>query len=166
MSKISNQKTPQKNEKIRVLKFTAEHGFFTTKVRSSLMSKIGSKETKPEIVFRKALWASGVRYRKNYKKLPGSPDILINKLKIVIFIDGEFWHGYNWTDKKNKIKVNRDFWIPKIERNMQRDLENNSALKLMGYKVFRFWEHEIKKDLVNCIEKVIQEIAKTTNNNA
>jgi DNA mismatch endonuclease (patch repair protein) len=138
-------------EKIIVPRFNESNGFYTTKARSSLMAKIKSKDTKPEVALRHALWHSGLRYRKQSKKLPGNPDIVNKKLKIAIFIDGEFWHGYNWEDKKNKIKTNRDFWIPKIERNMQRDHENSKKLADLGYTVFRFWEHEIKKNLEGCV---------------
>ena len=132
----------------------AQYVFDTTPERSKLMSKIKGKNTKPEILFRKSLWAFGVRYRLNISKLPGKPDIVIGKKKVVVFIDGEFWHGYKWADKKPKIKANRDYWIKKIERNMQRDIENTQKLRQMGYSVFRFWEHEIKKDLSNCLSKV------------
>lgn len=92
------------------------YDFNTTPERSKLMSKIKGKDTKPEILFRKSLWASGVRYRINVSGLPGKPDIVIEKKKIVIFIDGEFWHGYKWQEKKPKIKSNRDYWIAKIEK--------------------------------------------------
>ena len=119
------------------------------------MKKIHSKDTIVEISFRKALWAKGVRYRKNFKKLPGSPDIVITKEKLVIFIDGSFWHGYNWEVKKGKIKSNTAFWVPKIQRNMERDLENNDALASLGFKVIRFWEHEIKKDFNGCLNKIL-----------
>ncbi len=140
--------------KINVLRFEEKNGFYTTPQRSHLMSKIKSKDTKPEILFRKELWKAGLRYRKHNKKLPGNPDIVNQKNKLVIFIDGEFWHGYNWDEKKAKIKTNREFWIPKIERNMQRDIENNIRLEQLGYKVFRFWEHEIKKETKKCVELV------------
>jgi len=140
---------------IRTPKFKAENGFFTSAQRSEHMKKIRSKDTKPEVLFRKSLWNKGIRYRKNVKKLSGCPDIVIQKYKTVIFIDGEFWHGYNWEEKREKIKSNRNFWIPKIERNMERDQENNKSLSEMGYTVFRFWEHEIKKDLESCLNKVI-----------
>lgn len=132
----------------------SEH-FTTTKERSQLMSKIRGKDTKPEITLRKALWAQGIRYRKNYKKLNGNPDIYIPRARLAIFIDGEFWHGHNWKEKKLKIKSNRDYWIPKIERNMARDTDNNRQLEYRGITVLRFWEHEIKKDLEGCIQKVI-----------
>jgi len=133
----------------------ANYDFDTTPERSKLMSKIRGKDTQPEILFRKALWASGIRYRINVSKLPGKPDIVIEKRKIVIFIDGEFWHGYKWEEKKPKIKSNRDYWITKIEKNIHRDIENTEKLKALGYSVFRFWEHEIKKDLSTCINLVL-----------
>jgi len=118
------------------------------------MSKIRSKNTKPEMLFRKALWAKGIRYRVNNKQLPGTPDISIKKYQLAIFIDGEFWHGYNWNEKKGAIKSNRGFWIPKIERNMQKDNEVNSALAEMDFMVFRFWEGEIKNNLARCINDI------------
>jgi DNA mismatch endonuclease (patch repair protein) len=143
-----------KSKKIIVPRFEESQGFYTTKERSRLMSKIRGKDTKPEILFRKELWRLGIRYRKHSKKIPGNPDILIKKYKMVIFIDGEFWHGYNWKEKKKKIKANRDFWIPKIERNMQRDFENNLKLENLGFKVFRFWEHQIKREMPYCLNIV------------
>lgn len=146
------------DNKIKVPRFNEESGFYTTKERSKIMSKIRGKSTKPEVAFRKALWNEGYRYRKNYKKLPGNPDIVMKKHKVVIFIDGEFWHGYNWNEKKNKIKTNRGFWIPKIERNMQRDMEINSRLTEMGYKIFRFWEHQIKKEKEICVQEIVHYI--------
>ncbi len=141
--------------KIKVPRFNEASGFYTTKKRSKIMSRIRGKNTKPELLFRKALWAKGVRYRVNSKKLPGKPDVSIQKYKLAIFIDGEFWHGYNWQERKSKLKSNRGFWIPKIERNMQRDSEVNLELKNLGYTVFRFWEREIKKELNKCINDVM-----------
>jgi len=119
------------------------------------MAKIKAQDTKPELKLRKALWNLGFRYRKNVKKLPGTPDIVFRKAKLVVFVDGEFWHGFDWEQKKLKIKTNRDFWIPKIERNMQRDAENNTLLSEKGWKVMRFWEKEIKSNLEGCINQVI-----------
>lgn len=143
------------SKKIQVPRFDAENGFVTTEQRSYIMSHIRAKETQPEIQFRKALWNIGIRYRKNSKKLPGRPDVAIQKYKLAIFIDGEFWHGYNWAEKKDKVKSNRDFWIPKIERNIQRDLEVGAQLEAMGYTVIRFWEHQLKKSLPSCIAIVL-----------
>ena len=119
------------------------------------MGKIRSKNTKPEMAFRKALWAAGYRYRIDSRKLIGRPDIVLNKYKTVVFIDGEFWHGHNWEERKQKIKTNLDFWIAKIERNRQRDAEVNTELKRMGIKVFRFWENEIKIELDRCVQEVV-----------
>lgn len=119
------------------------------------MSKIRSKNTKPELIFRKALWKKGIRYRVNNKQLPGKPDVSIKKYKLAIFIDGEYWHGYNWDERKPKLKTNKRFWIPKIERNMQRDNEVNLELNDMGYTIFRFWAHELKDNLNTCINDVM-----------
>lgn len=140
--------------KIKVLRFEEGNGFYTTPERSKLMAKIKSKDTKPEILFRKELWKAGIRYRKHNKNLPGNPDIVNKKFKLIIFIDGEFWHGYNWSEKKKKLKTNREFWISKIERNIQRDHENNLKLEKLGYKVFRFWEHDVKKESQKCIQLI------------
>lgn len=150
-------------ERIKVPRFNEESGFYTTPERSKIMGKIKGKNTKPEMAFRKALWATGYRYRVDYKKLIGKPDIVLKKYKTVIFIDGEFWHGHNWEVRKHKIKTNRKFWIPKIERNIQRDKEVNAELNRLEYTVFRFWETEIKKDLERCLKEVISHIKKIEN---
>lgn len=142
-------------ERIIVPRFNEASGFYTTPERSKIMGKIHGKNTKPELQFRRALWAAGYRYRIDYWKLIGKPDIVLNKYKTVVFIDGEFWHGYNWEERKHKIKTNREFWIPKIERNLQRDREVNAALETLGFRVFRFWEQEIKKELDSCLKLVI-----------
>ncbi len=146
------KKYPEHN--IKVPCFNEANGFYTTKGRSELMAKIKGVNTKPELKLRKALWGMGFRYRKNVKKLPGSPDLVFYKFKLAIFVDGEFWHGYNWEEKRGKIKSNRDFWIPKIERNMQRDRQNRRKLENEGWVVLRFWEQEIYKDFDNCIIKI------------
>ena len=98
---------------------------------------------------------AGYRYHIDYKQLIGKPDIVLKKYKTVIFIDGEFWHGHNWEERKHKIKTNREFWIPKIERNIQRDQEVNAQLKELGYTVFRFWESQVKKELDTSLHKVL-----------
>ena len=152
MSKVYDE------ERIIVPRFNEASGFYTTPERSKMMGKIRGKNTKPELQFRKALWAAGYRYRVDYKKLIGKPDIVLNKYKTIIFIDGEFWHGYNWIERKGNIKTNKEFWIPKIERNLQRDREVNAALEALGFTVFRFWEREIKKELENCLEQVISHL--------
>lgn len=146
-------------ERIKVPRFNEESGFYTTPQRSKIMSKIRGKDTKPEMAFRRALYAAGYRYRVDYKKLIGKPDIALKKYKTVIFIDGEYWHGENWEKRKPKIKTNRDFWVAKIERNMQRDQEVNQELDRLGYTVFRFWEREVKKELDRCLQEVLQHLA-------
>ncbi|AXP80410.1 Very short patch repair protein [Mariniflexile rhizosphaerae] len=151
-------------DKIKVPRFNEESGFYTTKKRSKIMSKIGGKNTKPEMLFRKALWRKGVRYRVNNRKLPGKPDVSIKKYKLAVFIDGEFWHGFNWNERKETIQSNRGFWIPKIERNMQRDKEVNQQLIEMGYTVFRFWAKDIKTELDKCINDILVYIDVGENN--
>lgn len=122
--------------------------------RSYNMSRIRSKDTKPELLLRKALWAQGIRYRTHSRDLPGKPDIVIKKYKLAIFVDGEFWHGHQWDKTSGRIHSNRDFWIPKIERNMQRDRENNAALIARGYTVFRFWGKDVRKNLQKCVNQI------------
>ena len=121
---------------------------------SNNMRKIHSKDTSIELLLRKALWHKGYRYRKNYKALPGSPDIVLTKYKIAIFCDSEFWHGYNWDERKKDFKSNQDFWIPKIERNIERDKEVNEKLKSEGWLVLRFWGKEIKKETKKCADRI------------
>jgi len=126
----------------------------TTKVDSYRLSKVKGKNTKPEIILRKELWANGLRYRLNVNDLPGKPDIVIKKLKLAIFVDGEFWHGYNWAEMQKRFKKNREYWIPKIENNIQRDIKNNKELCAKGYTVVRLWEGEIKKNLSDCVKRI------------
>ncbi|MCB5951113.1 very short patch repair endonuclease [Enterococcus sp. BWT-B8] len=132
----------------------------TKKYRSQMMSRIRSTGGKAETLLAKSLWHEGIRYFRNYKKLPGKPDIAITKHKIAIFVDGEFWHGYDWENQKIKrIHTNREYWIPKIEKNIERDKKVNQELKSLGWTVIRFWEkHDVWKDLDGCIEKIKAEI--------
>lgn len=130
----------------------------TPEQRRKNMQAIKSKDTSIEIALRKALWSRGIRYRKNYKLLPGKPDIAITKYKIAVFCDSDFWHGYDWENRSQRIKSNREYWIPKIERNMQRDCEVNELLKKEGWTVLRFWEYQIKKELPVCVEKIVSTI--------
>jgi DNA mismatch endonuclease (patch repair protein) len=127
------------------------------------MKKIKSKETKPEIVLRKKLWRLGLRYRKNYGKLKGTPDIVFLKKKVVVFVDGEFWHGYNWGEKKQKIKSNKEYWIAKIERNIKRDKSIDEYFASEGWIVLRFWEKEIRSNLKDCVGIILKELQKPNN---
>jgi len=122
--------------------------------RSYTMSRIKSKDTSIEVALRKALWKAGIRYRKNYNKLPGTPDIAITKHKIAVFCDGEFWHGKDWESKKSKIQSNREYWINKIERNINRDIDVNRVVCGNGWTVMRFWGNEIRDNLVGCVEEI------------
>ena len=130
----------------------------TPEQRHKNMSHIRSKNTSIEILLRKALWHEGIRYQKNLRTLPGKPDIAITKYKIAIFCDGEFWHGKNWETKKNTIKSNREYWLPKIERNIMRDNKNDKKLENMGWTVFRFWGNEINKNLAGCVNEIKETI--------
>lgn len=126
--------------------------------RKKNMRSIKSKDTKIEVILRKALRNRGFRYRKNYKALPGHPDIVLTKYKIAIFCDGEFFHGKDWEVLKPRLEKgkNSEFWISKISRNMERDNEINKKLLFMGWTVIRFWGNDIKKDTEECI-RVIEE---------
>ena len=123
------------------------------------MAKVRLKRGIAETMLAKALWHSGIRYRRNFRKLPGSPDIAITKYHIAVFVDGEFWHGKNWETRKGRLKSNREYWIEKIEENMARDLRNDRALQAMGWKVLRFWEKDVKRDVEGCVSAVLQAIA-------
>ena len=122
--------------------------------RRYIMSRIRSKDTSIEVSLRKALWASGIRYRKNYKKLPGSPDIAITKYHIAIFCDGDFWHGKDWETKKSNIQSNREYWLEKIDRNINRDCGTDKLLRGRGWTVIRFWGSDIHKNLDGCIDDI------------
>jgi DNA mismatch endonuclease Vsr len=126
----------------------------TPEQRRKNMRAIRSKDTTIELALRKALWQRGIRYRKNYKGLIGKPDIVITKYRIAVFCDSDFWHGYDWENRKSRIKSNQDYWIPKIERNMKRDREVTATLVEQGWIVLRFWEHTIRKELEECVEDI------------
>lgn len=119
------------------------------------MSRVKNKDSAIEVALRKELWSRGLRYRKNVKTVFGKPDIVFVGKKVAVFCDSEFWHGYNWEVKQDEIKSHRDFWIPKIERNMKRDKEVNTALEAEGWKVLRFWGDEIKKDVKACADLIV-----------
>ena len=126
--------------------------------RSRNMRAIRSTGTKIEVLLGKALWATGLRYRKNCKIIFGKPDIVFRKYKLVVFCDSEFWHGKNWKLEKQKIHTRREFWIPKIEGNIRRDKQVNKVLKKEGWKVLRFWGKDIEKQTDRCVKKVQQAI--------
>ena len=123
-----------------------------------------SKDTKPELLLRKELWNRGLRYRKNYKGVCGKPDVVFLKAKIAIFVDGKMWHGFNWEHQKNDFKSNREYWIPKIEQNIERDAKVNQILTEQGWQVLRFWDFEIKKDVAACADQIEQVYKNNTKN--
>jgi len=124
--------------------------------RRKVMRSIRSKDTKAEIRLRKALYHAGHRYRKNWKKLPGTPDIVLTRHKICVFCDSEFFHGKDY-DIKKPVKTNSEYWTRKIQRNMERDREVTARLRAMGWTVVRFWDSEITKSLDKCV-KAIEEM--------
>ncbi len=131
----------------------------TPEQRRKNMQAIRSKDTSIEIMLRKELWSRGIRYRKNYNKVPGHPDIVFMKKKVAVFCDSEFWHGYDWENQKERIGTRRDYWIPKIERNIERDREVDNILKSKGWIVLRFWGKDIKKDVAGCADIICNKIS-------
>lgn len=132
----------------------------TPQQRKKNMKHIKAKDTAIEVILRKSLWEKGYRYRKNYKVLPGQPDIVLTKYKIVIFCDGEFFHGKDWGKLKIRLQEsnNSEYWIRKIAKNMERDEAVNKQLRNLGWSVLRFWGKDIKKDLNGCIKTVEEHI--------
>jgi DNA mismatch endonuclease (patch repair protein) len=115
-----------------------------------------SKDTKPELLLRKELWRRGLRYRKNCKAVIGTPDIVFLGTQIAVFVDGKMWHGYDWENQKNDFKSNRDYWIPKIENNIDHDFNVTQELINLDWVVIRFWDFEIKSNLTACADKIEQ----------
>ena len=130
----------------------------TPEQRRKNMQHIRSKDTGIEVKLRKTLWHKGYRYRKNYKELPGKPDIVLMKYKIAIFCDSEFFHGKDWPELEKRILrgSNSEYWYGKVTRNMERDAEVNRTLYGEGWTVLRFWGKDIEKHLDECI-KVVDE---------
>ncbi|WP_400223778.1 very short patch repair endonuclease [Methanomethylophilus alvi] len=126
----------------------------TPEQRTANMKAIRYKDTKIEIILRKELWARGIHYRKNCKDLPGKPDLAFKGKKVAVFCDSEFWHGYDWENQKDRIGTRREYWISKIERNMERDREVNRSLEDLGYIVLRFWGKSILKNPSGCADEI------------
>ena len=124
------------------------------------MRQVKNKDSEIEVKLRKELWSRGLRYQKNVTGIVGKPDIVFKGKKVAVFCDSEFFHGYDWENRKHDFKSNQEFWIAKIERNMQRDAEVNEILQAEGWTVLRFWGKEIKKNCSGCadeIEKVLED---------
>ena len=130
----------------------------TPEQRRRNMQAVKNKDSQIELLLRQELWSRGLRYRKNVNRIYGKPNIVFIGKKIAIFCDSEFWHGYNWEERKKDFKSHQEFWIPKIERNMERDAEVTARLESEGWTVIRFWGNEIKKNTAQCadiIEKAV-----------
>jgi DNA mismatch endonuclease (patch repair protein) len=113
-------------------------------------------DTQHEKMLRRELWRMGLRYRKNVEGLPGKPDIVFVRARVAVFCDGDFWHGRNWKDQRAKLRrgTNAEYWLSKIESNMERDRLNNALLEADGWSVLRLWETDIKRDLLSAAELV------------
>lgn len=130
----------------------------TTPEISKRMKALSHKKSKVESILAKALWHKGYRYRLNYKDLPGTPDIALTKYKIAIFVDGEFWHGKDFEKTKEKLKNNKDYWIEKIEENIQRDIRNDNLLRQMEWIPLHFWSEEVQKYCDYCLAEIEEKI--------
>lgn len=126
---------------------------FTPEKRTKIMSSIKGKDTKIEIVLRKALWHEGIKGYRLHLKLPGKPDIAFTKYKVAIFCDGDFWHGYNFSEWEDRLSP---YWHKKIKRNIERDKENDKNLIEDGWTVIHFWEWQILKDVERCKKEIIK----------
>lgn len=120
------------------------------------MSKVKLKNSDAEKLLAKRLWHLGYRYRKNDKRLPGSPDIAILKHRVAIFVDGEFWHGKDWDIRKSRLKRNREYWIEKIEENMARDIRVDSELRKKEWTPIHFWAKDVTKNTDDCIAEILK----------
>ena len=126
----------------------------TPEQRRRNMQAVKNKDSDIELMLRKELWKRGIRYRKNDKTIFGHPDLAFKGKKVAVFCDSEFWHGFDWENRKKDIKSNQEFWIPKIERNIVRDQEVTQKLTEEGWVVLRFWGKDIKKNLQECADKI------------
>ena len=124
------------------------------------MQHVRSKDSQIELKLRRALWHAGFRYRKNVRSVFGCPDVVFLRLKIAVFCDSEFWHGFDWENRKHDFKSRQDFWIPKIERNMARDREVNEHLRAEGWIVLRFFGKQIQRNVDECVRVIAETIAR------
>ena len=133
----------------------------TAEQRRKNMQAVRSTGSKIEKTLAKALFAKGLRYRKNDRTVFGKPDLTFKKYKLAVFVDSEFWHGKDWDKRKFDHKSNQEFWLAKIERNIERDNEVNEKLFAEGWTVLRFWGKDITKNLEKCINKIQMTINET-----
>ena len=129
----------------------------TKEKRRKIMQHIRSKNTKAEVLLRKMLWHQGIRYRKNYKTLPGTPDIAITKYRIAVFVDGDFWHARGHEEHPGEqIQSNKVFWTKKLKRNVERDKEVNQTLLELGWLVLRYWDSDVNNNCDACVKDIMQ----------
>jgi len=135
-------------------------GLASTSERASAAARAASRKTgtRPEVALRRALYRAGIRYRKNAFGLPGKPDIVLFSLRVAIFCDGDFWHGKDLEVRKEKLRqgANSAYWIRKISRNVERDIEHNRQLEQLGWLVLRYWETQILGDIDSVVGEIRQ----------
>ena len=130
--------------------------------RSVRTSRVGAanvrEHTAPELVLRRALWAAGLRYRLHPVDLPGRPDLVLPRVKMAVFCDGDFWHGRNWRQRKAKLSRgwNGGYWVAKLERNRRRDREVTRQLRGLGWTVLRFWETDVQRDPPSVVMAILR----------
>lgn len=134
----------------------------TPEQRHKNMQAVKNKDSEIEKILRKELWNRGLRYIKNVSNVFGHPDIVFIGKKVAVFCDSEFWHGYNWEERKKDIKSHQAFWIAKIERNIQRDMQVTKKLQEDGWRVLRFWGKDIKKNVIECADKILKALEERT----
>ena len=131
----------------------------TREQRSYCMSRIKGKDTGPEILVRSELHRRGLRFRKHLKNVPGKPDVVFTKAKVVVFIDGDFWHGYRFPTWEHTVS---EFWKAKIWKNRKRDAENHRRLRGMGWTVIRLWQHELERNFEGSIDRILSAVGTET----
>jgi DNA mismatch endonuclease (patch repair protein) len=127
----------------------------TSEQRSYTMSRIRSRNTKPELIVRRLAHARGLRFRLHERGLPGCPDLVFARAKVVVFIDGDFWHGWRFSRWKTKLAP---YWESKIAGNRKRDRSNFRRLRHEGWSVIRLWEHEVENDPGKCVDRILQAV--------
>jgi DNA mismatch endonuclease (patch repair protein) len=134
--------------------------------RTAEASRVGAgnrrQDTTPEIVLRKALRALGIRYRSNVKALPGCPDLILLERRAAVFCDGDFWHGRYWSERKSKLEAgwNAAYWVPKIDRNRQRDRQVSRSLRQIGWRVIRVWEGDVRRDPERVARRILSALSR------
>jgi DNA mismatch endonuclease (patch repair protein) len=129
--------------------------FLAPEVRSAVMARIKGKDTGPELLVGSALSAAGLRFEKHAKDLPGRPDLVFRPVRVAVFIDGDFWHGWRFSVWRDKLS---EKWEAKIESNRRRDVRNHRQLRRNGWTVIRLWEHQVEQDLKRCVARVVSTV--------